>query len=210
MAGTKPVKHRTLPSPPLCGGLKFTFYSFSVIKTGLRILQQKDGVNPRITIIGGLTLLVSAISVTVIRLETGYSTAIAGLAVLSSLGAAKLLNRKILEESTGRRTKAFQDLVNTFSLFLVISAAGLVNIVPVWLAVLTLAMTGVTRIFLLQINRRYRKNHVMQVGEDYWILLTGIILIVAFLQPYFIVYGLVVLNLVLAYDLVSLVRELER
>lgn len=129
---------------------------------------------------------------------------------MSSLGAAKLLNRKILEESTGRRTKAFQDLVNTFSLFLVISAAGLVNIVPVWLAVLTLAMTGVTRIFLLQINRRYRKNHVMQVGEDYWILLTGIILIVAFLQPYFIVYGLVVLNLVLAYDLVSLVRELER
>lgn len=166
--------------------------------------------NSRITILAGFSFLLAAVPVTVILLETTYSSVIAGSAAIAYLGSSKLLDRKILEESTGRKTKAIQDLVETTALFLIIGSAGLTQVVPTWLGILTVGAVGAVKLFQLKMNRRYRKGFRLEVGEDYWMLLTGIVLLGSYINSYFVFYGMILVNLVVAYDLLWLVRRIER
>jgi hypothetical protein len=167
-------------------------------------------VDPRITILGGISVILASLPALAIQLETRYSGLVAGFSILAFFAAVKLFNRKILEESTGRRTKAFQDLVETVSVFLVIGSAGLTEIIPGWLAVLTVGLLGVTKVFQLQMSRRYRKNFRFTVGEDYWIILTSIIFLGSYINSYFLFYGMAALSLILVYDLSSLTRKIKR
>lgn len=166
--------------------------------------------NPRITLLGGLTLILSALPTVTIQLGSEYAGAVAGTSVLAFFGALKLLDRKILEESAGRKTKAFQDLVHTTSVFLVIGSAGLTEIVPPWLGIVTVGLLGAVKVFQLQMSRRYRKSFRLGIGQDYWILLTALIFLGSYLNNYFIFYGLIVLCLILIYDLGWLTRKIER
>jgi hypothetical protein len=167
-------------------------------------------VNPKITILGGLSLILAATPATSTYLETSYTALISGFAVLAYLASSKLLDRKILEESTSRKAKAFQDLITTLSIFLIIGSAGLADITPVWLTVSTVGLLGAVKVFQLQMSRRYRKSFRLGIGQDYWLTLIALILLGSHLNSYFLFYGLIVLNLVLIYDTGSLVRKIKR
>jgi len=167
-------------------------------------------VNPKILIHQVLTVVLAAIPTLALYLDASYGGLVAGLSVLAFLGSQKLLDRRILEASAGRKTKAFQDLTETVSVFLIIGATGLSEIVPVWLAVMTLGLLGSVKVYRLQMNKRYRKNFSLNIGESYWIGLVALIFLGSYLNKYFMFYGLVVLCLVLVYDLFSLIKKIER
>ena len=166
--------------------------------------------NPKISIHQVLTVILAAIPTLALYPNMSYGRLIAGLSVLAFLGSQKLLDRRILETSAGRKTKAFQDLTETVSLFLIIGGTGLSEIVPVWLAVMTLGLLGSVKAYRLQMNNRYRKSFSLNIGESYWIGFTGLIFLGSYLNSYFMFYGLVVLCLVLVYDLFSLIKKIER
>ncbi|PSG99263.1 MAG: hypothetical protein BRC29_04015 [Nanohaloarchaea archaeon SW_7_43_1] len=134
----------------------------------------------------------------------------AGLSILAFLGSWELLDRRILETSAGRKSKAFQDLIETVSVFLIIGSTGISRIVPGWLAVITLGLLGSVKVYRLKMHKRFRKNFSLDIGESYWIGLAALIFLGSYLNEYFIFYGLVVLCLVLIYDLFSLIKKIER
>lgn len=166
--------------------------------------------DPKITIHQALSVIIAGIPTIAIYTDTPYRSLISGLSVLAFLGSYRLLDRRILETSSGRRTKAFQDLTETVSIFLIIGSTGLVEIVPAWLTVSTLGLLGTVKVYKLQMSKRYRKNFPLNIGESYWIGFTGLIFLGSYHNSYFLFYGLIVLCLVLAYDLVSLVRKIQR
>ncbi|MFT4892804.1 MAG: hypothetical protein ACI8Z7_000592 [Candidatus Nanohaloarchaea archaeon] len=166
--------------------------------------------NPKITILGGLTFILSALPVLIVQTGSIYTGLASGISVLAFLGCMKLLDRKILEESSGRKTKAFQDLIKNLSIFLIIGSAGLTEIVPSWLAVLTVGLLGATKVFQLQMSRRYRKSFRQTIGEDYWIAVTALVFLGSYFNSYFLFYGLIVLCLVIGYDLGTLTRKIKR
>jgi hypothetical protein len=167
-------------------------------------------VNPKISIMQGITALTAAVPTVAMHSTVEFKGLISGFSILAFLALYKLLDRKILETSSGRRTKAFQDLVETASVFLIIGATALAQIVPVWLGVLTIALLGAVKTFKLQMARRYRKSYRLGIGQDYWIGFTAAIFLGSYLNSYFLFYGLIVLSLILVYDLGSLTREIKR
>lgn len=163
---------------------------------------------PEITVLGALSVIIASAPPVSIFLKPDYAFLISGFAVLTYLGVSRFLSRKVLESSGTRRSKAFQDLVGTISVFLVLGAIGLTSVVPVWLGLLVVSLVGVTLIFLLQMNRRYRNTFRLGIGKNYWLLLTAVLFLGSHFNSYFLFYGVFVLSITLAYDLFSLIREM--
>lgn len=142
------------------------------------------------------------------RSQHPYHGLTSGISALLFLLAAQELNRSVLEESVSRKGKAYRDLIETAGLFTVIGAGLTAGIVPFYLSLAVLVTLGVTKIYKMELSKRFRQSFHFRLGEKTWIALTGVIYLAAYTNLYFLFYGYLLLAAVMTYDLIGLLLEL--
>jgi hypothetical protein len=138
-----------------------------------------------------------------------YYELTAGLSTLLFLFSSQELNRAVLEESISRKGKAYRDFIETAGLFTALAAGLTAGIVPFYLSLALLVTLGVTKIYEMELTKRFRRSFNFSLGEKVWIGLTGLIYLTTYSNSYFLFYGYLLLTAVILYDLAGLFIELK-
>lgn len=155
------------------------------------------------------TLLVGLVPLTAFNSQHPYYEIISAASALLFLFSAQELNRAVLEESVNKKFKAYRDFVETLGLFTVIAAGLTAGIVPFYLSLVVLISLGATKIYELELSKRFRQSFNFRLGEKVWIGLTAAMYLLASSNLYFLFYGYLLLAAVMLYDLLGLFQELR-
>lgn len=165
--------------------------------------------NAKTVLLAASALLMSLVPLVAFHAQHNYHQLMAGLGALLFLFASQELNRSILEESVHRKGKAYRDFIETLGLFLVITGGMVADIVPTNLSIGVLMAIGVSKIYCMELSKRFRQRFSFRLGEKIWVAIIGTVYLLSYSNAYFLFYGYLLLLAVMAYDLMGLFLELR-
>lgn len=164
----------------------------------------------KIPVLAAISVLAGSLPLAAFGLGLSYGGLIAGISTISFIFIFKKLEREILATGARTQVKAAKDLIETFSLFAIITAGLIPSIIPAKLALVTIAFMGMAKVYQRQLSSRFRQSYEFKIGENIWLTVAGLTYVLSTLHQNYLFYGMFILALMVLYDFVELLRRVER